>query len=129
MQTYVAEIDGRAIFAFRSIDDACAQAWLDIHTVMRRRLERIESGGQRIWNGRAQILARKADPSQAEAWTKLSGEVADRDPREDPDYITVWLISTSDEQRPSKHHETNEPLPEESGSDSTKPSSVRTRRS
>jgi hypothetical protein len=125
MQTYIAEIDGRAIFAFRSIDDACAQAWLDIHTVMRRRLERIESGGQRIWNGRAQILARKADPSQAEAWSKLCG---DRDPREDPDYITVWLIPTSDEQRPNKDPETNEPLPEESGSNSTRPRRLKTKR-
>ena len=128
MQTYIAEIDGRAIFAFRSIDVACAQAWLDIHTVMRRRLERIESSGQRIWNGRAQILARKADPSQAEAWSKLCGEVADSDPREDQDYITVWLIPTSDEQRPNKDHETNEPLPEESGSHSTRSRRPKTRR-
>ena len=129
MQTYVAEINGRAIFAFRSIDDACAQAWLDIHTVMRRRLERIESGGQRIWNGRAQILARKADHSQAEAWSKLCGEVADRDPREDPDYITLWLIPTSDAQRANRDHETNEPLPEESGSNSTRLRRLKTKRS
>ena len=39
MQTYVAEIDGRAIFAFRAADDANAQAWLDIHAVMRHTLE------------------------------------------------------------------------------------------
>jgi hypothetical protein len=128
MQTYVAEIDGRAIFAFRSIDDACAQAWLDIHTVMRRRLETIQSGGQRIWNGRAQILARKADPSQAEAWSKLCGEVADRDPREDPDYITLWLIPAADESGPNKDRKTNEPLPEESGSNSTRPRRLRLKR-
>ncbi len=127
MQTYVAEIDGRAIFAFRSIDDACAQAWLDIHTVMRRRLETIQSGGQRIWNGRAQILARQADPSQAEAWRKLCGEVAGRAPREEQDYITVWLIPTSEE-RPDTDHETNEPLPEESGSNSKRPRRLKTKR-
>ena len=57
MQTYVAEIGGRPIFAFRSIDESCAQAWLDIHGVMRRRLERLQSGGRAIWDGRAAIVA------------------------------------------------------------------------
>ena len=99
MHTYVAEIDGRAIFAFRSIDVVCAQAWLDIHTVMRRRLERIESGGLRIWNGHAQILARKANSAEAAAWSELSDEVAESDQAEEPDNITVWLISTSDDSR------------------------------
>jgi hypothetical protein len=99
MHTYVAEIDGRAIFAFRSIDVVCAQAWLDIHTVMRRRLERIESGGLRIWNGRAEILARKANSVEAAAWSELSDEVAESDQAEEPDNITVWLISTSDDSR------------------------------
>jgi hypothetical protein len=51
MQTYVAEIDGRAIFAFRAGNDANAQAWLDIHAVMRHTLETLHSGGHRIWNG------------------------------------------------------------------------------
>ncbi len=51
MKTYVAEIDGRAIFAFRAFSDVSAQAWLDVHAVMRHRLEQIESGGRRIWNG------------------------------------------------------------------------------
>jgi hypothetical protein len=99
MQTYVAEIDGRAIFAFRSIDVVRAQAWLDIHTVMRRRLERIESGGLRIWNGRAEILAREANSAEAAAWSELSDEFAESDQIEEPDNLTVWLISTSDDSR------------------------------
>lgn len=97
MHTYIAEIDGRAIFAFRSLNDACAQAWLDIHTVMRRRLERLESGGRLIWNGRAQILARKASSAQAAMWSKLSDDVAEGDHDEESNYITVWLIPTSDD--------------------------------
>jgi hypothetical protein len=99
MQTYVAEIDGRAIFAFRAVSDANAQAWLDIHAVMRHTLETLHSGGARIWNGRAHILARRASAREAKIWSKLSGNVAEVDPFEDADTITVWLITTSDDRR------------------------------
>jgi hypothetical protein len=99
MQTYVAEIDGRAIFAFRAFDDANAQAWLDVHAVMRHTLETLHSGGRRIWNGHAQILARKASASESSLWSKLSEEAVGRDPFEEADTITVWLIPTSDDRR------------------------------
>jgi hypothetical protein len=101
MQTYVAEIDGQAIFAFRAVDDASAQAWLDIHAVMRHTLEKIHSDGRRIWNGRAHILARKASSREAAIWSRLSGDIAGADPFEEADSITVWLIPTTDERRRS----------------------------
>lgn len=101
MKTYVAEIDGRAIFAFRADNDANAQAWLDIHAVMRHTLETLHSGGHRIWNGRAHILARRASTAEAKIWSKLSGNVAEADPFEDANTITVWLIPTSDDRRVS----------------------------
>jgi hypothetical protein len=99
MQTYVAEINGRAIFAFRAFDDGNAQAWLDIHAVMRHTLETLHSGGRRIWNGHAHILARRASAGEAKIWSKTSGNVAEVDPFEDADTITVWLIPTSDDRR------------------------------
>jgi hypothetical protein len=99
MQTYVAEIDGRAIFAFRAVNDVTAQAWLDIHAVMRHTLETRHSGGRRIWNGQAQILARRASAREAKIWSKLSDEVVGSDPFEEADTITVWLIPTSDDRR------------------------------
>jgi hypothetical protein len=99
MQTYVAEIDGLAVFAFRAADDANAQAWLDIHAVMRHTLETLHSGGRRIWNGRAQIIARKASARESKIWSKLSVGVAEVDPVEDANTITVWLIPTSDDRR------------------------------
>jgi len=102
MQTYVAEIDGQAIFAFRAVNDANAQAWLDIHAVMRHTLETVHSGGRRIWNGRAHILARKASAGEANIWSKLSSNVAEVDPFEDADTITVWLIPISDDRRVGK---------------------------
>ena len=102
MQTYVAEIDGRAIFAFRAVDDVTAQAWLDIHAVMRHTLETLHSGGRRIWNGQAQIVARRASAREAKIWSKLSDEVAGIDPLEEADSITVWLIPTSAERRVSR---------------------------
>jgi hypothetical protein len=102
MHTYVAEIDGRAIFAFRAVDDVTAQAWLDIHAVMRHTLETLHSGGRRIWNGQAQIVARRASAREANIWSKLSDEVAGIDPLEEADSITVWLIPTSAERRVSR---------------------------
>jgi len=102
MQTYIAEIDGRAIFAFRAVDDVNAQAWLDIHAVMRHTLETLHSGGRRIWNGQAQITARRASAKQATMWSKSSGEAAGSDPFEDADSVTVWLIPTTDERRISQ---------------------------
>jgi hypothetical protein len=101
MQTYVAEIDGRAIFAFRAADVVRAQAWLDIHAVMRHTLETVRSGGQRIWNGHAQIVARKASLAEAIIWSRLRDEVVVTDQLEEPDNITVWLIPTSGDQRTS----------------------------
>ena len=102
MDTYVAEIDGRAIFAFRAADESCAQAWLDVHAVMRHRLEQVESGGRRIWNGQTHIIARKASDAEATIWNKLRDETVDVDAIEHPDNITVWLIPTSDEKRTGK---------------------------
>jgi hypothetical protein len=102
MHTYVAEIDGRAIFAFRAVDDVTAQAWLDIHAVMRHTLETLHSGGRRIWNGQAQIVARRASAREAKIWSNLSDEVAGIDPLEEADSITVWLIPTSAERRVSR---------------------------
>lgn len=101
MQTYVAEIDGRGIFAFRADDVARAQAWLDIHAVMRHALETVHSDGRPIWNGRAPIIARNATSFEAMTWRKLRDELAAMGPLEEPDIITVWLIPTSGEQRTS----------------------------
>lgn len=102
MQTYVAEIDGRGIFAFRADDVACAQAWLDIHAVMRHALETKHCDGRPIWNGRAPIIARSATSFEATAWRNLRDELAATGQLEEPDIITVWLIPTSGDQRTSK---------------------------
>jgi hypothetical protein len=97
METYVAEIDGRAIFAFRSVDVSCAQAWLDIHGLMRRSLARLESGGHTIWNGRSEIVARKATLDESAIWTSSSDRAAGEQRIDEPDYVLVWLIPVSAE--------------------------------
>ncbi len=99
MKTYVAEINGHAIFAFRAATDAGAQAWLDIHAIMRHRLEQITSRGQRIWDGHAHIAAREASAAEAALWIRLRDESVGLGATEYPDNITVWLIPTSDETR------------------------------
>ncbi len=90
--TYVAEIDGRAIFAFRSVDVACAQAWLDIHGLMRRTLARLQSDGRAVWNGQSEIVAREATSGESVTWRKSSNQGADQDQLKEPDTLTVWLI-------------------------------------
>jgi hypothetical protein len=102
MQTYVAEIDGRAIFAFRSVDDSCAQAWLDVHGLMRRTLERLHSGGTALWDGQSEIVARKASSREATTWKRSSDRVVDGASIEEPDTITIWLIPTPEEPQAHK---------------------------
>ena len=102
MQTYVAEIDGRPIFAFRAADDSCAQAWLDIHAVMRHTLTHVQSGGRNVWDGRSEILARKANSAEASLWSKRSDEVVEEDSVDEQDNVTIWLIPTSNDARASK---------------------------
>jgi hypothetical protein len=97
MQTYVAEINGRAIFAFRSVDESCAQAWLDIHGLMRRTLERLHSGGKAVWDGQAEIVARKASPGESILWTQSSDRAAGAEQIDELDGITVWLIPVPQE--------------------------------
>jgi hypothetical protein len=92
MQTYVAEIDGRAIFAFRSIDVICAQAWLDVHGLMRQTLARLQSGGRAIWDGRSEIVAREATSSEEVTWIRSSDQGASKEQLEEPNNLTVWLI-------------------------------------
>jgi hypothetical protein len=100
MQTYVAEIDGRAIFAFRSVDASCAQAWLDIHGLMRRTLARLHSDGRAIWDGQSSIVARQATSGESATWSQSSDRVGDADLFNEPDNLTVWLIPTPAEPRP-----------------------------
>jgi hypothetical protein len=99
MQTYVAEINGRAIFAFRSVDDSCAQAWLDIHGLMRRTLEKLHSDGKAVWDGQTAIVARKATSGESITWQHSSDRVTDDDVLEEPDNITIWLIPAPQEPR------------------------------
>jgi hypothetical protein len=119
MQIYVAEIDGLAIFAFRAVDIGSAQAWLDVHAVMRHALERIRSGGRCIWNGQAQIIARKANGTQATVWNELTEEVAAGQIGE-ADSITVWLIPTSDVRRDGNPPQKLTSRPRRGGSRSSK---------
>ncbi len=92
MHTYVAEIDGRAIFAFRSVDVAGAQAWLDIHGLMRRTLARLQSDGRAVWDGRSEIVAREATSGESVTWRRSSDRGASKEQLQEPENLTVWLI-------------------------------------
>jgi hypothetical protein len=59
MQTYVAEIDGRAVMAFRAKNGLEPQNWLDTAQTVRAELMVLQSEGKPLWDGR-EIIARAA---------------------------------------------------------------------
>jgi hypothetical protein len=75
MQTYVAEIDGRAVIAFRASSAAEAQIWLENNKAVRADLAAPENGGRPLWDGKAEIVARAATFEEMAAWRRKSVEL------------------------------------------------------
>ena len=50
MQTYVAEVAGRAVIAFRAKDEIEAQKWIDTEEDVRSDLAVLENEGRPLWD-------------------------------------------------------------------------------
>ena len=78
MHTYVAEIDGRAVVAFRAADDDHAQTWIEDEEKVRSELLAIENDGKPLWDRAATISIRPANMEEDDTWKSrsawLSGE-------------------------------------------------------
>jgi hypothetical protein len=61
MQTYVAEIDGRAVIAFRAADDDHAQTWVEDEEKIRSELLAIENDRKPLWDRAATLSIRPAN--------------------------------------------------------------------
>lgn len=96
MQTYVAEIDGRAVIAFRASNDAEAQMWLYTKEAVRSDLAVLQNEGRPLWDGETPIVVRAATFAEKAAWRRKSVELSEEDADHDPDDTLVFLVPVSD---------------------------------
>jgi hypothetical protein len=92
MQTYVAEIEGRAIMAFRARNNEQAQVWVASEESIRSDLVALESQGRPLWDGKTELVVRAATIPEQAAWRKKSVELTEQDADHDPDDALVFLI-------------------------------------
>ena len=92
MQTYVAEIDGRAVIAFRASSAAEAQIWLENNKAVRADLAASENGGPPLWDGKAEIVARAATFEKMAAWRRKSVEMTEEDDDHNADDALLFFV-------------------------------------
>jgi hypothetical protein len=110
MRTYIVEIDGEAVMAFRAEDYAEARTRVHgkeseqggIKTVL---LEYNRTNGRPLWNGISELTTRVANESEARRWEKVcatvrgpghEGYLIDLQNGEDPDDFNAFLIPIVD---------------------------------
>ena len=92
MQTYVAEIYGRAVMAFRAKNGLEAQNWLDTAQIVRAELMVLQSEGKPLWDGRMEIIARAATLAEKAAYRRKSVEKSFADEDHNPDDALALLV-------------------------------------
>ena len=101
MNTYVAVIDGKAVLAFRAVDDDQACAMIDDQEGSMRSDLKVLVGtdGKPLWDGKSAIHVREATATQHREWKQArdqaisDGEI-DLDARNNPDEWNVYLMGT-----------------------------------
>jgi hypothetical protein len=101
MNTYVAIIDGKAVLAFRAVDDDQARAIIDDQEGSMRSDLKVLVGmdGKPLWDGKSAIHVREATAAQHGEWKQArdqaisDGEI-DLDARNNPDEWIVYLMGT-----------------------------------
>jgi hypothetical protein len=106
MKTYVAEINGEAVMAFRAMDDDDAHDMItdeDGHVLesLDESSGIVRADGNPLWDGKSEIIARPATNTEDESWRKArdaeignadEGEPIDSEIEEDFDDFNVYLI-------------------------------------
>jgi hypothetical protein len=102
-KTYVAEINGEAVVAFRAMDDDDAHDMVndedgDLQQSLNESSGIVRADGSPLWDGKSEIIARPATQAEDESWRKARDaeiESADEDPEFEDDFddFTVYLIS------------------------------------
>jgi hypothetical protein len=95
MKTYVAEIDGRAVLAFRAENEREADAWLHTSEAIRDDLAVLENEGRPLWDGESEISVRYASNGETALWRQRAAERTEEDG--DPlDDVIVFLVPVTD---------------------------------
>jgi hypothetical protein len=114
MKTYVAEINGEAVIAFRAIDDDDAHDMItdadgDVLQSLDESSGIVRADGSPLWDGKSEIIARPATNAEDESWRKArdaeianadEGEPIDSEIEDNFDDFNVYLIpvkSTDDQ--------------------------------
>jgi hypothetical protein len=90
MQTYVAEIEGFAVIAFRAADDAQAQMSIAAEK-MRAEISLLENVGWRTRNGQV-ITVRPATFDEDNAWKENSLWVSGEDKGFDTNGLVMFIV-------------------------------------
>ena len=96
MQTYVAEIDGRAVIAFRASNDAEAQMWLYTKEAVRSDLAVLQNEGRPLWDGETPIVVRAATFAEKAAWRRKSVELSEEEGDYNPNDTLAFLVPITD---------------------------------
>jgi len=98
MNTYVAIIGGKAVLAFRAVDDDQASAMIDNPEGSVRSDLKVLVGadGKPLWDGKSAIQVQEATSAQHAEWKQsrdqaISEGQIDLDARNDPDEWNVYL--------------------------------------
>jgi hypothetical protein len=95
MKTYVAEVDGEAILAFRAEDDDAAERIIceqdgGFQIVVRGCSGLLRADGRPLWDGSSPIRHRAASPREHEQWLILRNSGTER--TDDPNDWVVYLV-------------------------------------
>jgi hypothetical protein len=106
MKTYVAEIGGEAVMAFRAMDDDDARDMVsnedgDVRQALDESSGVVRADGSPLWDGKSEIIARPATDAEDGIWQEArdaeisdadEGELIESEIDEDFDDISVYLI-------------------------------------
>ncbi len=106
MKTYVAEINGEAVMAFRAVDDDDARDMAgdedgDLQQSLNESSGVVREDGSPLWDGKSEVRVRRATEAEDEEWrTARDAEIEDADEGElidseiegDFDDFNVYLI-------------------------------------
>jgi hypothetical protein len=99
MKTYVASIGGKAVLAFRAVDDDEAHAMIDDQEGSMRSDLKVLLGtdGKPLWDGKSAIQVQEATMAQHAEWKQsrdqaISDGEIDLDARNNPDDWNVYLM-------------------------------------
>jgi hypothetical protein len=106
MKTYVAEINGEAVMAFRAIDDDDAHDLAsdedgDLQLSLNESSGVVREDGSPLWDGKSEIKVRRATEAEDQDWRTArdaeiedadEGELIDSEIEDDFDDFNVYLI-------------------------------------